>query len=117
MIINKNRAILFISLLLSNYLSNTFFNLEISLGKILCVHIFLFSLSSFSIYLQKIIAKKENNTPSRFLTINFFRISACVLFLLPTIIKYSNSDNSYIYNFFIIYFIYLLFEMKTLLKK
>lgn len=116
MIINKNRIILFGALLLANYLASSFFSLEISLVKIFFIHLFLFSLSGFSIYIQKIIAKKKNNTPSYFLTINFFRISACVGFLLPTIIKYSRSDNGYIYNFFIIYFIYLIFEMRVSLK-
>jgi hypothetical protein len=50
------------------------------------------------------------------LAINFFRIFMCIIFLFLTIIKYNKSDNIYIYNFFIIYFIYLLFEMRVVLK-
>ena len=117
MIINKNKIILCIVLLSANYLINTCFNLEISFQKIFFIHFFLFSLSVFSIFLKRRFTKLKNNTPLHLLAINFFRIFVCIVFLLPTITKYSKSDNIYIYNFFIFYFIYLLFEMRVALKK
>ena len=116
MTIKNNNTMFCIVLLLVNYLVATYFNLKISAIKIFFIHIFLFSLSTLSIYLQKIIAKKKNNTPSYFLTVNFFRISVCTVFLLPTIITYNKLDNTYIYNFFMTYFIYLFLEMRFALK-
>ena len=116
MVGNKNKIILCIVLLSANYLINTYFNLEISFKKIFLIHFFLFSLSIFSIFLKRISTKLKNNTPLHLLTINFFRIFLCIIFLLSTITKYSKSDNIYIYNFFIFYFIYLLFEMRVALK-
>ena len=64
-----------------------------------------------------LISKNKNITPAHFLMINFLRILLCVMFLLPIILRYDKSDNIYIYNFFIIYFVYLfsdlIFKVKT----
>ena len=115
-VFNKNKIILCIVLLSANHLINICFNLEISFQKIFFIHFFLFSLSVFSIFLKRRVTKLKKHTPLHLLTINFFRICVCIIFLLPTILKYSKSDNIYIYNFFIIYFVYLFFEMNILLK-
>jgi hypothetical protein len=45
------------------------------------------------------------------LIINFLRIFLCFLFLLPIISNYQKSDNTYIYNFFICYFLYLFYDI------
>jgi hypothetical protein len=34
---------------------------------------------------------------------------ACIFFLLPTVLNHEKMDNSYIYNFFVVYF-FLLFS-------
>ena len=116
MTIKKNKAVLLIFLLFLNYLIVGFYKLDIPFKSIFGIQLFLFFLSVFTTVIKKKFAKTKNSTPFHFLAINFFRIFVCIIFLLPTITKYSKSDNIYIYNFFISYFIYLLFEMRLSLK-
>ena len=116
----KSKIILFIVILATNVLVVNFFRIELLLDKILLIQVFLFSLSFLADIIQLKLSKNKNITPAHFLMINFLRILLCVVFLLPTILKYSKADNSYIYNFFIVYFIYLFHDMmfkgKTLIK-
>ena len=116
MTIKKNKAVLLIFLLFLNYLIVGFYKLDITLKSIFGIQLFLFSLSVFTTVIKKKFAKIKNSTPFHFLAINFFRICVCIIFLLPSILKYSKSDNIYIYNLFIIYFGYLFFEMNILPK-
>ena len=104
----KNKVILFIILVAINVLLVQIFkSIKISILDVLIIQIFLFSLSFLSDVIQLKCSKYKNTTPSHFLSINFLRIFLCVIFLLPTILTYGKSDNIYIYNFFIVYFIYL----------
>ena len=98
----KSKVVLFIILITTNLLL-----LPNQIQEVLSIQIFLFSLSFLTDVIQIKFAKHKNITPSHFLTINFVRIFLCVIFLLPTILTYTKSDNTYIYNFFIIYFVYL----------
>ena len=98
----KSKVVLFIILVTTNLLL-----LPNQIQEVLSIQIFLFSLSFLTDVIQIKFAKHKNITPSHFLTINFVRIFLCVIFLLPTILTYTKSDNTYIYNFFIIYFFYL----------
>lgn len=113
---SKNKIVFFTFLLLLNLTTILIFNLEISLKKLFQIHIFLVLLTISSYYLKKIITDQKTKKPIYFLIINFFRMSACIVFLLPTITSHEKLDTPYIYNFFIIYFIYLFFEIKTSFK-
>ena len=116
----KSKAILFIASVVVNLLIVQIFKIKITFQEVLTIQIFLFSLSFLSDSVQLKFSKNKNITPSHFLMINFLRILLCVVFLLPTILKYTKSDNIYIYNFFIVYFIYLfhdiIFKGRTLIK-
>ena len=116
----KSKAILLITSVVVNLLIVQFFKLKITFQEVLTIQIFLFSLSFLSDVIQLKFSKYKNITPSHFLSVNFLRILLCVIFLLPTILTYSKSDNIYIYNFFIVYFIYLfsdiVLKQKTLNK-
>jgi len=116
----KNKAILFIILVAINVSLVQILKIKIDIQEVLIIQIFLFSLSFLSDVIQLKFSKYKNITPSHFLSVNFLRIFLCVIFLLPTILTYSKSDNIYIYNFFIIYFIYLfsdiVFKHKNLNK-
>ena len=113
----KNKAILFIASVVVNLLIVQIFKIKITFQEVLIIQIFLFSLSFLSDRVQLKFSKNKNITPSHFLMINFLRILLCVMFLLPIILRYDKSDNIYIYNFFIIYFVYLfsdlIFKVKT----
>ena len=98
----KSKVVLFIILVTTNLLL-----VHHQIQEVLSIQIFLFSLSFLTDVIQIKFAKHKNITPSHFLTINFVRIFLCVIFLLPTILTYTKSDNTYIYNFFIVYFVYL----------
>ena len=113
----KNKTVLFIISLAVNLLLVQVFKIAITFQQVLTIQVFLFSLSFLGEIIQLKFLKKKNTTPAHFLMINFLRILLCVVFLLPTILKYSRSENSYIYNFFIVYFVYLfhdiIFKAKT----
>lgn len=107
----KSKAILFIISLVVNLGIIQISKIEITFQEVLTIQIFLFSLSFLTDVIQIKFAKHKNITPSHFLTINFVRILLCVIFLLPTILTYNKSDNNYIYNFFIVYFVYLFLDI------
>ena len=113
----KSKAILFIASVVVNLLIVQIFKIKITFQEVLTIQIFLFSLSFLSDSVQLKFSKNKNITPSHFLMINFLRILLCIMFLLPIILRYDKSDNIYIYNFFIIYFVYLfsdlIFKVKT----
>jgi hypothetical protein len=106
----KSKTILFIILLVLNLVIVQIFDF-LSFHQVLIIQIFLFSLSFLVDIIQLKFSKNKNITPAHFLSINFLRILLCVVFLLPIILKYSKSDNIYIFNFFIIYFIYLFHDI------
>ena len=109
--------ILLIISLAVNLLLVQIFKIKITFQKVLIIQIFLFSLSFLADIIQLKFSKNKNIPPAHFLMINFLRTLLCIVFLLPTILKYSKSDNIYIYNFFIIYFIYLFHDIMFKGKK
>ena len=113
----KSKVILFIILLVVNLVTIEISKIQITFLQILTIQIFLFSLSFLADIAQLKFSKNKNITPAHFLTINILRMLLCVVFLLPTILKYSKSDNIYIYNFFIAYFIYLFHDIIFKCKK
>jgi len=113
----KNKITVFIVLTILNILLVNMFNLKISLQNIVIIQVFLFSLSFSSQLLQEKLVKKKNTTPAHFLSVNILRIALCIVFLLPVILNFRESEKSYIYNFFIIYFSYLFLENYVKVKK
>ena len=107
----KSKTILLIVLLALNLLVVQIFKIKITFQQVLIIQIFLFSLSFLADTIQLKFSKNKNITPAHFLMINFLRILLCVVFLLPIILKYGESDDIYIYNFFIAYFIYLFHDI------
>ena len=107
----KSKIILLITSLVLNLLLVQIFKIKITFQQVLIIQTFVFSLSFMADIIQLKFSKNKNITPAHFLMINFLRISLCIVFLLPTILKYSSSDNIYIYNFFIAYFIYLFHDI------
>ena len=85
--------------------------IKILFQQVLIIHIFLLLLIYLSDAIQKKLLKLKNLTISSLLSINFLRILACIVFLLPIILKHEESDNNYIYNFFICYFVYLFYDI------
>ena len=55
--------------------------------------------------------KLKNKTPFHFLSINIFKITACILFLLPTLKNKTEITTIYTIQFFIAYFIFLAIEI------
>ena len=107
----KSKTILLIILLALNLLVVQIFKIKITFQQVLILQTFLFSLSFLADIIQLKFSKNKNITPAHFLMINFLRILLCVVFLLPIILKYGKSDDIYIYNFFIAYFIYLFHDI------
>ena len=107
----KSKVILFAFILTLNLLLVKICKIKIIFEEVLIIQAFLFSLSFLADIIQQKLTKHKNTTPAHFLTINFARILLCVVFLFPTILQYSKTNNSYIYNFVIIYFIYLFHDI------
>ena len=107
----KSKIILLITSLVLNLLLVQIFKIKITFQQVLIIQTFVFSLSFLADIIQLKFSKNKNITPAYFLMINFLRILLCVVFLLPIILKYGKSDDIYIYNFFIAYFIYLFHDI------
>lgn len=108
----KNKLVFFVILILINLGINHLFIFKTTFEQVLTLHIFLFILAFSTNLIRKKLLKTKNNTLSALLGINFFRIITSVVFLLPVILREEKFNNTYIYNFFICYFMYLFFEFK-----
>ena len=75
------------------------------------ISLFLFSISLIGELLKHYFIKLKKLATTYLLIINFLRIFLCFLFLLPIILNYQKSDNTYIYNFFICYFLHLFYDI------
>ena len=113
------KAILAILLVLINLGIGFFFDLKLKNGDILTIHITLFLLFFITEQAQKRILLYKNQ-PQLILSINFFRIIFCSVFLFFNVLAEKNYQKNYIYNFIIVYFLFLFveifFKMKTTKK-
>jgi len=107
----NNTVILAVLLCAINLALIQAFKIKTILLHILTIHVFLFLLAFFSDLYKRKLLRLKKTIPLYLLSINFLRILACVVFLSPTILNYESSDKSYIYNFFICYFIYLFYDI------
>ena len=109
----KSKLVLFFIFLLINLAIGYLFKLKITFQQILIVHVFLFSLVILTDLIRDKFLQHKNISISLLLSLNFFRIIASVIFLLPIILRQERFHKSYIYNFFICYFIYLFSEFRA----
>ena len=99
-----NKIIFFIFLLAINLSFVRFFELGLSYTQVLTTHAFLFSVFFFTNALQASFVQKKPQQPIISLSINFFRIILCIIFLFLSFLQSKHAENTYIYNFFFIYF-------------
>lgn len=82
------------------------------------IHIFLFILTLLSHFGLMVILKKNVDFMGYgFIAASFIKMIICVLFLLPVILNQTESTNSYVFQFFFVYFGYLAFEVVILYKE
>ena len=113
----KNKIILAGLIFAINIFALDLIETNIETKDVVIVHLFLFSLWIFSGLIQYRLFKKNNIKSVHVFFVNPIRMLFCLLFLLPTMLNYQKSENPYIYNFFIIYFIYLFSDLFFISKK
>ena len=108
---------IFILLLFSDYSILIFFELkEINNLDVLSVNLFLFFLTLVFFHLYKWLLKKRTQSPFTYLSLSFFKMGICLIFLFPIYSNNSVNTISYILHFFILYFTYLFIEIFLLIK-
>lgn len=82
-------------------------------NELLCfavsAHLFLFALDVCTQIFEKRL--NNNRNPLLALSINFFRIVFCIVFLLPQITSSNTDRKLYIINFFLLYFVFLIINL------
>ena len=112
----KSKVFLFVASLVINLGAVYFFKLKITFQQALTIHTFLFTLLFLTDLIQAKFSKQKNISPALSLSVNFLRIISCIIFLFPAILSNDKSENSYIYNFFVVYF-FILFSDIFLKRK
>lgn len=116
----KSNIAIFIICALLNLMLVYFLKIQITLKHILSIHIFLSLIFLLNQLVSVKISNRKNPAPLLLLSLNFLRIISCIIFLLPTILSGEKFAHTYIYNFFICYFVYLFCDLflkqKTLIK-
>lgn len=108
----KKYRLYFLTTILINISVGYFFVLTTTpFKKILSIYIFLFFLFFLTNIIKRNLFKKTSNHPFLLLSINFLRILAATLFLLPTILNHPGPNKLFICNFFIAYFSMLFFDV------
>ena len=107
----KNKTILFVVLFVLNLCLTQVFKIKITPHQVLTINVFLFCLSILTDRSKQRLSLKKRVSPTYLFIINASRILLCVVFLFPAILKHNNSHNGYIYNFFIVYFVYLFHDV------
>lgn len=107
----KFRGIYFFTVLIINFSLIFLIKLDVNFSSVFFLNLFLFSISLIGELLKQYFIKLKKLATTHLLIINFLRIFLCCLFLLPIILNYQKSDNTYIYNFFICYFLYLFYDI------
>ena len=112
----KSKFSIAIALVLINLFSLWFFEIKAETHEVLIIHAFLFPLFFLTELVQKICIGYKNQ-PQLILSINFFRIIACVGFLFFNYIADNNHEKIYIYNFILVYFSLLFSDIFLKLKR
>ena len=106
-----NNVVLFVCFLFLNQGIVVIYNLPLFFKNIIVIHVFLFAIHYLSGKIRTINTTKNKTSIVQFLAINIIRILACFTFLYPRIFNTNEPEYIYIYNFLIIYFVYLFFEI------
>ena len=106
----KSRILLVFLSLAINFSALFFSPVDVIFQDVLIIHVFLFALFFFTDLIQTKISKKTSIAVFTSLSINFLRMLMCIIFLLPSIANFDNTNNGYIYNFFFVYFFMLFSE-------
>ncbi len=107
----KSKILIQIIFLIGNLILLKIINFQLCNFDVFKIHVFLFFVFLFGELIQKKVSKNKKTISIYFLVVNFTRIVLCILFLLPTILNYNNFHNIFIYNFFIVYFFYLVLDI------
>jgi len=91
-------------------------NLNITTQEIVKIQTFLFLVFFITELVQNKALKIKKQKSILVLVVNFLRMILSIGFLFPVFLNDDPSKNTYIYNFFIIYFAYLFLEIVTKLK-
>lgn len=113
----KSRLVFFLFLLATNLVVLFFFEINLTLEEMFKIHLFLFLLFLSTSLFQNRICKSIKFLPFISLGINFLRIIGSVAFLIPNIFNKKYYSIHYIYNFFLIYFLLLFFDIFLKWKK
>ena len=89
---------------------------NIIISKLLKINAFIFGLTLLFFAIFNFLNKKKSKSPFLFLSLNFIKALASLIFLFPVIKNYNNSELYYILHFFMVYFGYLIIEIYVLLK-
>ena len=103
----KKKAILFVFLLAINLAIVGFFKLKITVQDVFLIHIFLFSLLCLTDLMQIKLLEYKKASKALLLSMNFFRMFVCVVFLLPVVLNYSAQAKAHMLNFFLVYFFWI----------
>ena len=113
---NRGRIYLFLICTALNVFVQTLGLIEISILNIVSIQSFILSIYIITEAFTRKASLKYGVLPFYFLTFNFLRITASVVFLMPYILKNHDYSNTYIYNFIIVYFIHLYFDIYVIKK-
>ncbi|MFH2142698.1 MAG: hypothetical protein ABIJ97_09765 [Bacteroidota bacterium] len=92
--------------------------LKIRTGGLVEMHIFLILLTFFMhVLLLILLRKKKEYMGYGFIGASFMKMIICILFLLPEILNKKPTTDSYVFQFFGLYFAYLTFEVVVLVKE
>lgn len=105
----KKQLILAIILVLLNLEIVRFFELKLKSVDILIIHAALFLLFFITRLIQQRLLQYKKQ-PHLILSVNFFRIIFCSVFLFFNVIVEREYEKSYIYNFLLVYFLFLFIE-------
>ncbi len=84
--------------------------------QLFIVNGFVFGLTLLFFAIFNFLNKKKNTSPFLFLSLNFIKGLASLVFLFPVISVYNSNELYYILHFFMVYFGYLFVEIYVLLK-
>ena len=113
----KSKPIFFLFLLAANLVVVSIFELSLSFEQVFKTHVFLAALLLSTSFIQNRFAQNKKPLLALSLSVNFLRIIGCLVFLFPHIVSHKATSDIYIYNFFLVYFSLLFFDVFLKWKK
>ena len=113
----KSKLGFFLFLLVLNVVLVSIFQITLSLVQVLKTHAFLAALHFLTSLIQSRFAQTKKPLLTLSLSVNFLRIIGCLVYLSPHILSKKVTSDIYIYNFFLVYFSVLFFDVFLKWKK